>query len=273
LRDVGAELGVSEDAARMRVNRAVDRLRLALEVDGITVSTVLLVAAMSATIHAVPAGLGAAITATALAAVAAPAVAEATVVTAKWLSTKAFVGLICAGLIIGAGIYFLWDREVRRADQKQRSSFLGLTQNNRARDDAFAAIAAKEQNPAALSQATNPAAASASAQPLVKTAATAPTRVGVFAAMPESAIPGRYRWLQSGREKGTVILEPDHTFRNEKGEKFPVYEWYLEPNQLVVVWQRGPVYYTIIESPGVYVAPRPKNLQLERMEKLDQAEQ
>ena len=58
LRSVGRALGVGEDAARMRVDRALDRLRLALNKRGITATTTALAAVLPA--HAaelVPAGL------------------------------------------------------------------------------------------------------------------------------------------------------------------------------------------------------------------------
>ena len=70
LRDVGAELGISEDAARMKVNRALERLRAGFERQGVGVTTVLLATAITATTAAVPSGLAATITSTALAAAA-----------------------------------------------------------------------------------------------------------------------------------------------------------------------------------------------------------
>ena len=70
LRDVGAELGISEDAARMKVNRALERLRAGFERQGVGVTTALLATAITATTAAVPSGLAATITSTALAATA-----------------------------------------------------------------------------------------------------------------------------------------------------------------------------------------------------------
>jgi len=67
LRDVGAELGISEDAARMKVNRALERLRSGFEKQGVGITTVLLASAITATTAAVPSGLAATITTTALA--------------------------------------------------------------------------------------------------------------------------------------------------------------------------------------------------------------
>ncbi len=58
MREVGAALGASEDAAKMRVNRAVERLRLFFTKRGIVVSAAVLTAAISAnSVQAAPATL------------------------------------------------------------------------------------------------------------------------------------------------------------------------------------------------------------------------
>lgn len=67
LREVGAELGVSEEAARKRVGRALEKLRGVLERRGITATSALLATALTASTIAIPNGLGATITTTALA--------------------------------------------------------------------------------------------------------------------------------------------------------------------------------------------------------------
>jgi hypothetical protein len=95
-----------------------------------------------------------------------------------------------------------------------------------------------------------------------------PADPNAFANVAESAIPGRYRWIKSGEEKGVVMLNADHSFANEKGEKFRVYQWDLTASALTLTWQRGPVRFTVVESPGIYVALRPDN-QTERLEKVE----
>lgn len=95
--------------------------------------------------------------------------------------------------------------------------------------------------------------------------ATAPD---AFAKVPEGSIPGRYRWLQSEQEKGIITLEPDHTFRNEKGERFAAYRWELSRDELVLFWQSGSTHYTQVESPGVYVGRRTDG-KTQRMEKVE----
>src|SRR5213594_144916 len=108
-----------------------------------------------------------------------------------------------------------------------------------------AQLAAQQTNQARPSQPTRP--------PPMAVPRTDPN---AFAAIAESAIPGRYRWVKGEQEKGVVTLNPDHTFANEKGERFRVYRWELSPEGLMLNWQRGPVLFTIIEAPGVYVAVR-----------------
>jgi Sigma-70, region 4 len=108
LRDVGAELGISEDAARKRVNHALERLRMVLEHRSIPVSTVLLATALTSSIIAVPAGLGAVITATALAPVTAATLTKATLITMKWLNAKTVVATIAAAAVsVGTGTYLI----------------------------------------------------------------------------------------------------------------------------------------------------------------------
>src|SRR5437868_1598184 len=68
MKEVGAALGASEDAAKMRVNRAVEKLRLFFSRRGIVVSVAILTAAISANaVQAAPATLAKTATALALA--------------------------------------------------------------------------------------------------------------------------------------------------------------------------------------------------------------
>ena len=58
LGEVGAALGASEDAAKMRVNRALEKLRQIFARRGVTLSAALIATAVSAnSVHAAPAGL------------------------------------------------------------------------------------------------------------------------------------------------------------------------------------------------------------------------
>src|SRR6185503_16209604 len=57
-RSVGRDLGAHEDAARMRVNRAVEKLQALLKAEGVTLSTAALASVLTAqAVTAAPAGL------------------------------------------------------------------------------------------------------------------------------------------------------------------------------------------------------------------------
>jgi RNA polymerase sigma factor (sigma-70 family) len=67
LKQVGAAMGTTEDAARMRVNRGVEKLRNFFTKRGVTLSAAAITGAVAAnSVQAAPAGLAAAITAAAL---------------------------------------------------------------------------------------------------------------------------------------------------------------------------------------------------------------
>ena len=58
MKEIGAALGASEDATKMRVNRAVEKLRIFFTRRGIVCSAAALTAAISAnSVHAAPIGL------------------------------------------------------------------------------------------------------------------------------------------------------------------------------------------------------------------------
>ena len=68
LSEVGAALGASEDAAKMRVNRALEKLRKFFTKRGVTHSAVIIAGAVSAnSVHAAPVGLAKTISAVAIA--------------------------------------------------------------------------------------------------------------------------------------------------------------------------------------------------------------
>lgn len=67
LKQVGTAMGIAEDAARMRVNRGLEKLRRFFTNRGVTLSTTAIAGAVAAnSVQAAPVGLGAAITAVAL---------------------------------------------------------------------------------------------------------------------------------------------------------------------------------------------------------------
>jgi hypothetical protein len=153
LREVGEALGTNEDAARKRVNRAVERLRGFFAKHGVTVSAGGLVIVISAnSVQAAPAGL--AVTISTAAALTGTAVHTSTALAATKIIVmttlqKALIFTTLAATI-GTGIY-----EARRASlwQKQAQALLlqqdSLTKQNQQlqeeRDDAATKLAAAQR--------------------------------------------------------------------------------------------------------------------------------
>ncbi|MGO9201365.1 MAG: sigma-70 family RNA polymerase sigma factor [Limisphaerales bacterium] len=100
-RSVGDALGSSEDAARMRVNRALEKLEVLLRQRGVTISATALGTALAAdAVTAAPAGLAASVAGTALAGVAAAGAATLSVFKIMAIS-KIQMGALSAILIGG----------------------------------------------------------------------------------------------------------------------------------------------------------------------------
>jgi RNA polymerase sigma factor (sigma-70 family) len=104
---LGAVLGSSEDAARMRVSRALDKLQLALTKRGVALSTAALAGGLTTeAVTAAPAGLAAAIGATTLATSAAVGGAVAT--TIKLIAMTKTQAAVLAALVLGAAAVPMW---------------------------------------------------------------------------------------------------------------------------------------------------------------------
>lgn len=100
-RSVGAALGSSEDAARMRVARAIEKLHSILKRRGVTLSAAALASALAGeAVTAAPAGLAASLAGTALASSAAGAGISATLIKIVTM-TKLKVSLISAVAVVG----------------------------------------------------------------------------------------------------------------------------------------------------------------------------
>jgi hypothetical protein len=110
-KEVGAALGASEDAAKMRVNRALEKLRRFFTKRGVSSTTAILAGAISAnSVQAAPVVLAKSVTALAIAKGAAAsgsalALAKATLIAMK---TKTLIATVATSVIvIGTGIYLL----------------------------------------------------------------------------------------------------------------------------------------------------------------------
>jgi RNA polymerase sigma factor (sigma-70 family) len=107
LRQVGAAMGIGEDAARMRVNRGVEKLRKFFAKRGVTLSATSIAGAVAAnSVQAAPVGLAATITATTLAGTTATtaAIIAATKAVAMTTLQKTILGAGFA-IAVGTGIY------------------------------------------------------------------------------------------------------------------------------------------------------------------------
>jgi len=107
LAEVGGALGLTEDAARMRVSRALEHLRklLALRKVALPAGTIMTLLA-GQTAHAAPVGLATSVKAMAAAkagagAAAAATIAEATLKTLGWLKVKTGA-YVCGGIVLAA---------------------------------------------------------------------------------------------------------------------------------------------------------------------------
>jgi hypothetical protein len=105
MKEVALALGTSEDAARKRVNRAVEKLRLFFTRRGMTVSSMALMAAVSAhSVQPAPAGLAAAISAAASVSGTAAAAANFTKTILMTTLQKAAMGAALAAAV-GTALY------------------------------------------------------------------------------------------------------------------------------------------------------------------------
>jgi len=128
---VGAKLALSDNAARMRVDRAVDKLRGLLARRGVTsTAAALSLALANQAIVAAPAGLAASVTGAAVAGVGTAAVTFMSL-------TKLQLGLASAVLVTGAGIYAVQEqtnaalRDELAAIPQSSSEVASLRQSNR----------------------------------------------------------------------------------------------------------------------------------------------
>ena len=101
LKEVGSALGISEDAARMRVTRALANLQTLLKQRGVTITTVALGTALATeAATAVPAGLATQVVSKALASAGAASLAALTTGTKLLLTAAAVLVVAAVGLLV-----------------------------------------------------------------------------------------------------------------------------------------------------------------------------
>jgi RNA polymerase sigma factor (sigma-70 family) len=152
LREVGESLGTTDDTARKRVNRAVERLREFFAKRGVTVgASGLSVLISTNAVLVAPAGLSAAIIAATSAITGATiattaAISQGTLATMNLLNAKAVAALLGVAVIAGSGTYFVQQQKLGRAEAEHRALLASHEQQAAAaRDAQLAALRAREQ--------------------------------------------------------------------------------------------------------------------------------
>ncbi len=123
-RDVGTALGATEDAAKMRINRALEKLRNFFKKRGVISTVAVIAGVLSAnSVQAAPAGLGATITVTVTkgSAVTASTLAlvKGTLNIMAWLKTKTLIIFGAGTLLAGAAVLTLEQQEEQTRQQEQ----------------------------------------------------------------------------------------------------------------------------------------------------------
>lgn len=157
LREVGVELGISEEAARKRVSRALDKLRGIFGKRGVALTTGLLTTALAAQAGAAaPAGLGATIVASALTGLtAASATALATQTTATTMSLynlKAVTAILGAAAVTGTTTYLVQETAMERLRLERQSLEERHSKVGADLQDAMALIKVRDGQIAALTR-------------------------------------------------------------------------------------------------------------------------
>jgi RNA polymerase sigma factor (sigma-70 family) len=109
LADIGSELRLTENAARMRVDRALEKLRQRLARRGVTSTAAALAAGQAGhAVTAAPAGLSAAVAGSSLAEIATLGAAGGAALLAPLMASKITTGVLaaCGLAALGTGVYF-----------------------------------------------------------------------------------------------------------------------------------------------------------------------
>jgi RNA polymerase sigma factor (sigma-70 family) len=154
LKEVGVALNLNENAARMRVERALDKLRGKLASRGISTTAGILAAAMAANaVEAAPVGLAATISATAVVGAAAPF--STTITATKAITMTALQKSIVAAALtvaVGTGVFAVhqgsqMNEQIQALEQQRAPLAERLQQLVQERNDATSQLAAlKEEN-------------------------------------------------------------------------------------------------------------------------------
>jgi RNA polymerase sigma factor (sigma-70 family) len=284
-RALGETFGVSEEAARKRVERALEKLRAILGRHGLTsTSASLSTWLLGQAVLPAPPGLAATISGAALATTTTSGSLAALAQTI--IMNKPTIAAVSALVLVGAVTSIVLQH---RTVQRLRAD------NVRAREELASFVAAMPAERPVINQTEIDAAelerlrdehnellrlrgqVSRLRQQLADTGQSpANSRAGLiaqssqeqpspFANLSESEIPGRYRLTEGDVERPVLTFRPDGSFVTARGD---VKRWALARDGLLVIWQTGVMRFTNIAAPGVYVGAKGTN-QILRLEKIE----
>jgi len=282
LRVVGQALGVSEDAARKRVERALEKLRHILSRNGLTSSSASVATYLIA--HAVvpsPAGLAATISGAALATTSTslPAIFQA--IAMNKTTIAAVSAVVIAGTVTSVILQNRTIQRLRGENSAVRAELAALMASasvgnrtvsqteidaaelERLRAEHGELLRLRGEVSTLRRQAADAAGRSAAGASLI--AQSGQDQPSPFAALPESEVLGRYRLIEGGKDTHLLTLRPDGSFVTANGEVRP---WAIARDALLIVWQSGAMRFTNIATPGVYVGTKNSNQTL-RLERID----
>jgi len=139
-REMAAALGITDEAAQKRVNRAVERLRAFFSRRGVTLSAASLAAISANAIKAAPAGLG--LTISAAAAATSITTANIALQTMNWINAKSIVTAVVTAIAAGGTVYLTQKPETERLRAENQNLAALQSTTDKARDDAQASAKA-----------------------------------------------------------------------------------------------------------------------------------
>ncbi len=143
-RSVGQALGSNEDAARMRVTRALEKLETLLKRRGVTASSGALAVVLGANaVQAAPVGLAVTISTAAGAGITTTATI-ATQTTMHWLNLKSVSAIVAAAVAAGTGTHLVQQREATRLRTQNQNLISEREKLTNERDTSLLAVAANK---------------------------------------------------------------------------------------------------------------------------------
>jgi RNA polymerase sigma factor (sigma-70 family) len=134
-REMAAALGVSDEAAQKRVNRAVERLRAFFSQRGIVLGAAGLGAISANAIQAAPVSLTLSISAAALATITTGNIALQTM---NWINAKTVAATLVAAIAAGGGVYLTKQKEAEHLRVENQNTLALQTNAGQEREEALA---------------------------------------------------------------------------------------------------------------------------------------